>query len=172
MSNPYQPPESEITPPSTPKKPHFSDRTQYQSILELLALTLLTLGFYVLFWFYKKTNIINQMMPENPIPTYLLNSAIALFVISFIVSLFDLVNPGQANIVLTSSLLGLLSNISILVLVFSIRNRLNQIAKIDAASPYWLNIVLTLLLGVLYIQFKINKMITNGYETDTIKQYI
>jgi Domain of unknown function (DUF4234) len=154
--NPYAPPKANV------------DVSSYVTTVEafprfstwwVLLLTLTTFGIYPIYWLYTRTRILNRILPSGAIPIGLAFAAAGLLVASIAAELLQGIYPDDLGVSAISRIIGLICNVVILVWVFMLRNRLNEHFASKQGDRYWIGGVLTFFLHVLYLQYKLNRLI-------------
>lgn len=127
----------------------------------VFGLSIITLGFYPLYWLYTRITKLNSFHSKEISPI-LLKSLVALMIVQLLLFLFI---PEGAVL---SDLTAIFYIILYLVVLFTFRNRLVEITR-DKINP-----VITLFFGTIYLQYKINKCIdleNDNAEEITKKQH-
>ena len=149
--NPYKTPEA-----------HLVQTTSDKSILAfkrfsawgVFGLTIVTLGIYPYFWMYTRTKTINSIH-ENVISPALVSAFLVVVALSYASSFFG--ESQQA--ILAGLAISLLYLVLYLVVLFKIRNRLQDIINRSSNNPYKLGTILTFFFSSIYLQYKINECI-------------
>ena len=155
MDNPYQPPKSSLQPPGSAGIRAFPRL----GTLLVVALGILTLGIYLLYWLYTRTRILNSLLPSRPVPAGLINFVLSTYIVVIGLSLVELAYPGNQTIGTVTSLINLVSSIGFLIWVFIFRERLNHFNNAAPGQRYWLGPILTFFFQSMYFQYKINQML-------------
>ncbi len=123
MHNPYQTPEAELIrndgqPDSLRSFPRFS--TWF-----VFLLSIPTLGFYLLWWLYHRTKILNRLKDVNPISDAFVFFALGLNILTLPISLTAETVIRDPAYILFANATSLIASISIIVWSFKFRSRLN-----------------------------------------------
>ena len=128
-----------------------------QSVWALIGLSIITIGFYWLFWLLRNTRTVNCFFPGERIS----NVFTVLFVIAniLIVSMIAAYNSEYSS--MTYDLrrwLSFLNYALLLIWIFRIRTRFHKILDFSSFNPYRVKILWMVLFGIYYFQFKINRI--------------
>ena len=160
--NPYAPPKANV------------DASSYVTTVEafprfstwwVFLLTLTTFGIYPIYWLYTRTRILNRILPSGAIHIGLAFAAAGLLVASIAAELLQGIYPDDLGVSAISRIIGLICNVVILVWVFMLRNRLNEHFASKQGDRYWIGGVLTFFFHVLYLQYKLNRLIDRERST-------
>ena len=160
-NNPFTPPESDLRPPL--KKGHqFIQEFPRLPTLLFIGLGLMTLGLYIYAWIYTRNAMINRCVPDDKrIPDWLSNSAVALGVISFMMSAMGMLFPkttlGLAMID-AQGVFAMMSFAMTMVWLFTFRTLLHQLTGAYPGKRLWANGLLLVLFSVYYLQYKLNQI--------------
>lgn len=148
-NNVYQAPESTLL-----NSNGDNDITQMKrfSAWGVFGLSVITLGIYPIYWLYNRAESINQFH-SNQISKNLINSFLVVALSSFAIGLIPFFAPENAMFAGLSTLTNIAYMVLYLVLLFTIRNRLNDIIGTK------INGILTFFLNAIYLQYRINKAI-------------
>lgn len=116
------------------------------SVFLVVILSIITMGIYTLYWLNSRTKIINTLLPDNKIPTWLSISTIVFFTLYLL--LFLVSSPSFLFFFLLYSML-------YIFWIFSFRNRFNIIFN---KNNIFLNGFLTFFISIYYFQYNINKI--------------
>ena len=150
-NDPYKTPEAVLVQPSDDSSILSFKRF---SAWAVFVLSVITLGIYAYFWLFSRTKTINKVH-ENPISS-------ALMICFLIGVLFSYASSftGDSEVAVMA---GLVITIAYLVLyivvIFTMRNRLQDIMNRSSNKQYKLNRVLAFFFYSIYFQYKINECI-------------
>ena len=150
--------------PSAPNEPEWvgSGEWPVRSLPWQLLLVMFTLGVYIPFWLGRTTDIINKRMPAKTISRSLVMLNYALFLAAAVCLAIIIVSSSDKSVLGNiSALINLVTLAPYLVLLFKVRNRMNELLSVDRMDPKYLYRALTLILGILYLQAKINQRPVN-----------
>ena len=134
------------------------DRFSTQSVWRMIGLSLVTLAFYFPFWMRKTSRVVNALLPSNTIGTWFFPVSIILSALNFGMVIPEILTDDNPTVMMVGKVLSRSNNILIVVWIFKIRNRINVILESEKETPLWFNEFWTLLFGMFYIQFRINKI--------------
>lgn len=151
-NSPYQSPTADLI-------NHDSKSTKIQefdrfSAWAVFFLSLITLGIYQIYWLYSRATVINAIH-EKKIHKAWLIILIFTTLLSFATSF---IGVSDAAIV-ASAIITLVYIISYLVVLFTARNRLQDIMNTGRADAYKVSAALTFFGSIIYLQYKINQCI-------------
>ena len=115
----------------------------------VFALSIITLGIYPIYWLYSRSNTLNSFH-SNKISPVLLMAFVALVFASFVIGI---INPQEGVMLVLGGVVNLAYTIAYLMVLFSVRNRLNELVN-DGISP-----IITFFGSAIYLQYSINKCI-------------
>lgn len=149
--NPYKTPEA-----------YLVQSTNDKSILEfrrftawgVFGLTIITFGIYPYYWMYSRAKTINSLH-DDKIPMVLPISLLGVVFLSYASSFFG----ESAEAIYASLAITLIYLVLYLVVLFKIRNRLQDIIDRSANKQYKLGIIMTFFFYAIYLQYKINECI-------------
>lgn len=126
----------------------------------VFGLTILTLGIYPYYWMYSRAKIINSMHQDkiSPVLMFLFLIVVAL---SYASGFFG---DSQAA-VLVGLVITLVYLVLYLMVLFKIRNRLQDIMNRSSNHEHKLGPVLTFFFYAIYLQYKINECL-DGLESN------
>lgn len=125
----------------------------------VIGLAIITLGIYGYYWMYSRTKILNTLIPENKVATWVVPAIIGLGAINLLISLLPFVSPELAlSLSLISLPLSLIGFVLVVMWAFKFRNRLNIISGSSKGNVFWLGPILTFFFQLYYFQYKINQM--------------
>ncbi|MFV2057619.1 MAG: DUF4234 domain-containing protein [Thiohalomonadales bacterium] len=120
----------------------------------VFLLSMLTFGFYPIYWLYTRTQIVNSNHKDKismTVLAFLFPSALISFGLGF--------TRGSDTILMMSSIADITFYVIFLVALFQIRFRLEDIMAAGRATCLSVSIPLTFLFSVIYLQYKINERI-------------
>jgi len=137
-----------------------------QSVWVLIGLTIITATIYWPFWLRRQSRLLNQSLPQKAIPTWFFPVLIALTILNFGWAIPEVSTDDAPGIIAIGKLLNIADGIFTIVWVFKVRNRLNTLLCFSKNDKTWFGGVWTFLFGILYFQFKINRLkAQNNHET-------
>ena len=130
----------------------------------MIALSLLTLGLYVIFWMVSRASIMNARS-EYPISSGLITMTVIFTLISVAALVGSFVFYDEYSLKLLYIVTLLVTMICMVVLIFKIRDRLNVMTESHSDDRVYLNGLQTFLFSSFYVQYKINEIISinDGY---------
>lgn len=131
-----------------------------QSIWALIGLTIITATIYWAFWLRRQTRLLNQNLPQQPIPGWFFPVLLVLTILSIGWAIPEVLTNDAPGIIAIGELLSCADLIFTIVWVFKVRNRLNTLLETSKSDKTWFGGVWTLLFGIFYLQFKINRLQT------------
>lgn len=149
-SDPYKAPEAELLQPA-----HNASILNVKrfSTWYVFGLIFITFGIYAYYWIYSRTMVINQNH-DRPISSLLLTCLYVCAGLNFASAFID---TSQTELALVSLLLSLVNFILYIVVVFQIRDRLQDIMNRSSQTQYHLSGAMTFFFYVMYFQYKINE---------------
>ncbi|MDH3760619.1 MAG: DUF4234 domain-containing protein [Gammaproteobacteria bacterium] len=164
INNPYRTPDAELVKIADASSALKLGRF---SAWAVFGLTVITLGIYPLYWMYTHAITINTLH-ENKISTALLVSLVIATLLSFASNFMDQTQP---EIIIAGGVIGIVYMVLYLVVLFKIRNRLQDILSQACGGSFRVGPVLTFFFFVIYLQYKINQCIdmisSTPVEADT-----
>ncbi|MCK5901791.1 MAG: DUF4234 domain-containing protein [Cocleimonas sp.] len=160
--NPYATPTANLQSKSTDKAPvkQFPRFTTWA----VVGLSIITMGIYTIYWLYSRTQILNTLLPENKIPSWLTTSSLIVFFLYLVMSFAPLANNGVMPNGMDA--FSLVINLAYIVLfitwAFSFRSRLNTLSGSNKGDLFWLGGILTFFINVYYFQYRINQIHDHG----------
>lgn len=152
--NPYKAPESAVESPTTGQLSEVFDRFTAWAVF---GLSIITLGIYPIYWYFTRSQRVNTRT-KSSISSAFINSAIAIWAISFIASFGEFIVP---EIAIVSGILSLVIWVMMIVWSFKMRDAIHQYVGASKQTYAWANAFLTFFFGPLYLQYKINQIIDN-----------
>lgn len=101
----------------------------------------------------------NRVLPERKIPLGLSWGVIILYIINIAFGFTEGYYETNRDITMVSQIINIVTNVLLLIWVFSFRNRLNILSGSERGSDYWAGPVLTFFFQVLYLSYKVNQLI-------------
>jgi cytochrome b561 len=123
----------------------------------VLGLSIITFGIYVVYWLYNRTKKINARV-DNPISSGFITAALVLYVLSFVLPFIGGFTGSDENIY---SLISIPAGIVQIVWYYKLRNRIHSYVNAQKGTYAWIGPIKTFFFNVLYLQYKINKIIDN-----------
>jgi hypothetical protein len=128
-----------------------------QSVFWFVVLSFITLGFYMVHWFYKNKDAFNKLKSKVKIEAWHLHALLVAFVLYWVfVALngFQL-SYGAGGLYNTlGQLFDLITGVILIVYVFRIRLMMTDNFKGLNMHWFW-----TLIFNVFYVQYKINQLV-------------
>ncbi len=134
------------------------------NIILMVVLTLITLGIYPAYWFYKRTKEVNLLYSKHIIKKNFIILFFVFFTINLGMSIIDILCEGMINEIIVK-ILGKIVTFMFFFWVFFLRNRLNAIIGAKPQDKEWFKGVWTFFFNLFYIQYKIN--LINKTKTET-----
>jgi len=146
------------------------------SPLIVALLTIATLGFYVPYWLYTRTRIIDKMYPGKPIPSLLIALCMGGYIM-LLVLVFQMPTDLNAEQMMNTPEFGRMMNAAMainmiqLCWAFLFLQRINVCSgakqgEAEYGSYFILVIAHFLIVNVYYLQYKINQIIDNRQKSD------
>lgn len=125
----------------------------------VLGLAIITLGIYGYYWMFSRTKVLNSLIPENPVASWIVPAVLITGLINVVLSILPLAVPSvAADLAIISLPLSIIGMVLALVWAFKFRNRLNIISGSSKGNVFWLGPILTFFFNLYYFQYKINQM--------------
>ena len=121
----------------------------------VFGLTIITLGIYPIYWMYTRATIVNSLHGKK-ISSALLNSLVVVTILSFLSNFNS--ESGMALVV------GIVYLVIYLMVLFKIRNRLQDILTGSSKTEQVLGTGFTFFFFTIYLQYKINQCIDEVFE--------
>lgn len=149
--NPYRTPEAYLVQPGRDRSILKFRRF---SAWGVLGLAIVTLGIYPYYWIYTRAKIINSVH-DDKIPMAWPTSLFIVFILSYATNFV-----GESNEALVANLtITLIYLVLYVIVLFKIRNRLQNIINRSGNQQYKLGAALTFFFYAIYLQYKINECI-------------
>lgn len=129
-----------------------------QSVWAIIGLSLVTLTIYFPFWLRKHTRIINQLLPNNQVPSWWFPLYLCITILNFALVIPEIITEDHPAVMAVSKLISMIDIILTIVWIFKLRNRMNILLETEKKTPYWYQAFWTLLFGLFYLQYKVNKL--------------
>jgi hypothetical protein len=129
-----------------------------QSVLVLIGLTFITAQNYLTFWLRRQSRILNQDHPQQAIPAWFFPLLVALSIFSIGCALPEVLTDNALGFITVGELLSKADLIFTIIWVFKVRNRLNALLETSKKDKTWFGILWTSLVGIIYLQFKLNQL--------------
>ena len=123
----------------------------------VFLLGIVTLSFYLPFWMYTRTQVLNRLPGVEPIGDEFVVITVVLYILAEINGLSGLFRPDKGVLDLTSQVVSMASNILFLVWVFKFKNRLNDFLEKNVSGYMPLTSMATFFMQVIYLSFKLNQ---------------
>lgn len=168
MINPYKAPDAELTNSNFPQD--GNNKFDRFGTWGVVGLSIITLSFYMVYWIYKRTLVLNRQPGITPIGGAFMIVASALYIISFLFIIPEVVYPQSQDVMLLSQLVSIFSNIFFLVWAFKYKNRLNVVLSNSGIPVKSIGSVMTFFFQVIYLSYKTNEYIDNlNVETQSAR---
>jgi hypothetical protein len=148
------------------------------SPIAVALLTVVTLGFYVPYWLYTRTRIIDKIHAGKPVPSLLIALCMGGYIMLLVLAYQLPTNIDAEQIVQTAEFgrmmdAAVLLNIIQLCWAFLFLQRINVITGAKAGDPlhgsYFILVLAHLIIvNVFYLQYKINQIVDTHHKTDNI----
>ncbi len=126
------------------------------SLLQILLLSVATLGIYGWWWMYSRSRILNTLLPEGQgIDPRFMHLNLGGFAITLVLAIALAAQPDNTSLEATVNVLSMAINIMALFWLFRFRSALHVLLG-AAAENYHFNAFWTFLLQVIYLQHRIN----------------
>lgn len=123
MDNPYEAPSTELIENKSSSNT-FASFEKF-STWYVFGLAVITLGFYMVYWLFSRTKILNRLRSIEPIGDIFINISILLFFLSFFIAIGKTYTENNSTYLIFSQFISILSNIVFIVWSFKFKNRLN-----------------------------------------------
>ena len=141
-----------------------------QGTLELLVLSILTLGIYSAHYIKEQTPKIDALSHNKlNIGNAYVELLLYLSYISLGTFIFSLVSPENMMLNLVDSLLSFLVSLLSLIWGFKARNRVNAAFDFHKGSDNWIHGIWTLIFSQFYFNYKVNSIIESYESNQAIK---
>lgn len=156
--DPYKTPEATLT--TAGEAQNILDFQRF-SAWGVFGLTIITLGIYSYYWMYSRMPTINAMHKDKISKGLLIN----FLVVTVLYYASSFVGETEAAIIFTLGIT-LIYMVLYIIVVFKMRNRLQDIMNQSSNNQYQLGSVLTFFFNAIYFQYKINECIddVNGVD--------
>ncbi len=155
--NPYKAPDAQLT-----KTGNDSSILKFSrfSAWGVFGLTIITLGIYPIYWMYTRATIVNSLH-EKKISSALLNSLVVVTILSF---LSNFISESGMALLLAGAVVSIVYLVIYLMVLFKIRNRLQDIINRSSKTEHVLGTGFTFFFFTIYLQYKINQCIDGVSE--------
>jgi len=153
---------------STEKLLPVFERFPRTSLIFIVLLTLATLGFYVPYWLYTRTRILNQLLPNNPIPSLLIAMCMGgyIMLLALVYQLpadmntEQIMNSPQFSHLMNAAMLLNLVQLAWAMLFLQRVNICTAAQTTDALYGSYFLLVLAhlFIVNIYYLQYKINQI--------------
>ena len=158
-SNLYKAPDAELVESADAK---LGGKFKRFSVWWVVLLSFVTLGLYGVYWLYTRSQVINEELHDEGISNAFIYSAMIIYILAATVGNFLNFAVGEDSpLTLLASLLSLIGTVMVIMWVFKIRGKMHQILGSDRGGELWFGPIKTFFFNVLYMQYKINKIIDN-----------
>lgn len=147
----------------------INDVFESKSVAKTIAMCALTFGLYVIYRLFALTKKVNGSV-RNPISSWFVISAVSVHLISLFSLIIFFTAKGNPELLIFSKLMHLVSSIFHVTWLIKVRNRINLITGVGKESKFWLNPVLSSVLHVIYIQYKINQLLLVNTEQQHVER--
>ncbi len=139
-------------------------------VIVTILLTIITLGFYIPYWFLSRLKTINELQSEKKLSSGMIIVAIILFIAAFISAMvsgfMEVIDDGPTSVSnifdKLSTILNLAGNIMLIIRAFEVRRILrdhyNGYLKQNITLSGVGSGLATFFFGVWYLQYKINRL--------------
>jgi hypothetical protein len=125
-------------------------------LLPLICISIVTLGIYTWWWMYSRSVILNNALPpEQRISLHFMHLCLGGFVVTMVLAIALGFQPDNMSMEQTVNILSMVLNIMVIIWVLHFRRGVNYLLG-QIKTPYHMNIILTLLFQVFYMQYKLN----------------
>lgn len=129
-----------------------------RGIAEMVLLTFVTAGFYMIYWLHSQTMIVNAHSSRQVDPR-ITTAAAVLFLASLAFVVTDAVTVVPQQLVLLRLCVDFGSGILVMGWTFLIRDEVNRLAGVDRGDSLWVSPFWCALFQPFYVQYKINQVI-------------
>ncbi|MCP4597234.1 DUF4234 domain-containing protein [Neptuniibacter sp.] len=162
VENPYSAPEADLEKPQQANDLRVFTRFTTWAVF---GLSIITLGFYTIYWLYNRTEKLNSIIEDKISKGYMIATTVV-YILSMLLSYAPLaVGQGSEMMIVAQPIISLVSAIMMLIWVFKFRNRLNRITQSEG-KPTWCGPILTFFFQTLYLNYKINQNLDMRNSTD------
>jgi len=148
------------------------------SMLAIVLLTIATLGFYVPYWLYTRTRLIDKLYPGKPIPSLLIALCMGGYIM-LLVLVFQVPVSENAEQIMNSPEFDRLMNAAMIINMIQLAWAMLFLQRINACAGYKPNdpeygnyfiLVLAhfLIVNIYYLQYKINQINDSGQKNNPI----
>ncbi|WP_052692066.1 DUF4234 domain-containing protein [Teredinibacter purpureus] len=152
--NPYKSPEASVEAAAQGK---LSEVFERYTAWAVFGLGIITFGLYSVYWLVSRTKQMNARS-DQVIGNGLIYSMLVFYILSFVSNFVTLADPTIGGIL---GLSGLPAIVLMYVVVYKLRNRIHTYVGSQPSTHAWAGPILTFFFTVIYLQYKINKIIDN-----------
>jgi len=153
--NPYKSPEASVI--ESTNEGGLSHIFERYSTWATIGLSVITLGIYVFYWLYTRTERLNQHT-DAPIGSAFINTTIVFYVLSLLQYMEQFTEVSETF----SAVIGFVAVISAILMyvwIYKIRNRINLLLNTVKGDESWLGPIYPFFFSIYYFQYKINGVI-------------
>lgn len=155
VENPYEPPKSDVVADSEETTPYIKQHPVWL----VGVLTVVTLGYYMYYWFWVTSRQINDFFPDGTaVPRWYAVVAVPLIAVNVGLMTMGLIDPHNVDLVDFDRVLTGATGIFMLLWAFKIREGIWAAASRVSGEPYPISSLATFFLSLYYLQYKINRM--------------
>lgn len=129
-----------------------------QSTWRLYFFSMFSLGIYTAYYIQQQSQKLAQIPNMPLISSNFLNSTIAAYGVSALLTVASFFVPPEHALNLSSTVFALISNLMALLWAFQMRQRLNTCLELSPKYADWFHGGWTFLFTALYINYKINQL--------------
>lgn len=143
-----------------PANNDFSAVRQFrrQSVWAVIGLTIITAAIYIPFWLRRQTRVLNQNLPNLRVPGWLFPVSLVLSILNIGWVIPEIITDDDPRIMAIGKIINKIDIVILIAYVFTVRHRMNLVLNAAKGSVAWLSGLLTFLLSIYYLQFKINRL--------------
>lgn len=153
MQNPYEPPKASVA--TDPQAPQLKKL----SVWLMIGLTIVTLGLYLPYWMYTRTKMFNEVIGDEDVNQIFTTFAVGFFLLTYGFDVSESFLDIPSNAAGIFKVLGLASNICVLVWALMFRSALNGYTRAKPRDELWSNGFFTWIFQSFYHQYKINQIV-------------
>lgn len=152
MNNPYLSPSTNLV--ETTKK--GIGNFERFSAWGVFGLVVVTFGIYYMYWFFSRSNKLNEFYPHKISPIFIWGSVITYLVYLVFSFLVDQL-ADQPALLIAGVVVSFLYFVLDICWVFAFRNRVLEMARDDGVLDFKVGPIMTFFFQALYFQYKINE---------------
>ena len=128
-----------------------------QGVFWFVVLSFITLGFYMVYWFYKNKDAFNKLKSKVEIEAWHLHALLVAFVLYWIFTIPSVLQLSYGMGGLNNALSQLFDIVSgVLMIVYAFRIRRMMLDNFKGFDMHWF---WTLIFNIFYVQYKVNKLL-------------